>query len=254
VIAVADAFAPATLVACALGVVALPVWWRLVRRCDAVRSAPPPARPIQAFWPVPVGLLVFVTYIMLSAAALYGLQQSHMMAARLALAAAIAIGIAVAAVGLPRLTRTSVGIGGALGLGLLTFMAALPVVYGIAYVESLIFGELPAQSMVEKIAEGGPGVRELVFLAVAVAPFLEEVIFRGLFFCGLRRTRSPRVALYFSACLFGLVHAEPPVAILPMVALGLFLGWLMERTGSLLACFVAHAAFNLLSVSVLVFS
>jgi len=256
VIAASDAFAPATFVACVLGLGALPIWWRAVRRRDRQSPAappPPPLRPIDAVWPVPVGMAVFVFYLLLSAAALHGIQQGYIMTARLAAAGAVVLGLAASAFALPRLTRSTVAIPAAVGYGLLTFLAVLPVVYGIAYLEALIFGELAPQTMVQKIANGEEGVRELVFLAVAVAPFLEELVFRGLFYGGLRRSSGPRYALVFSSLLFGIVHFDPPVAILPMVALGLFLGMLMERTGSLLACFVAHSAFNSLTVGVLVF-
>jgi len=252
VIAASDALAPATLWACAAGIVALPIWWRVVRQRD-IAPPVPLKKALDAVWPVPCGLLLFVVYGLLLGAAMIAIQESLLNTARMALASAVLVGVAVGAVGLPRLLCSTVGVGRAIALGALTFAAALPVVYGIAYVESLFVGEMPQQDMVLRIGRGGVGVRELVFMAGAVAPFIEEIIFRGLIYGGVSRSRGPRYALHFSALIFGVVHYNPWVAILPMVALGYFLGALVQRTGSVLACFVAHALFNLLSVAVLVF-
>lgn len=75
----------------------------------------------------------------------------------------------------------------------------------------------------------------------------QELAFRGLLLATLERGGSPRLANAGQALLFGLAHIavqyEGPVAsIVPVtVALGLGLGWVTQRTGSIWPAVVAHA-------------
>lgn len=83
-----------------------------------------------------------------------------------------------------------------------------------------------------------------VVVAVCIlAPVLEEMLFRGLILRSFLQ-RYPRwPAIFFSAILFGAAHLN----IYQFVAaffLGLFLGWLYERTHSLLPCIALHGIYN----------
>jgi CAAX protease family protein len=83
-----------------------------------------------------------------------------------------------------------------------------------------------------------------VLIAVAVAtPIIEELVFRGVILEGLRTRYPARTAVIVSAVLFGLMHGIP-WAMVNAFLLGLFLGWLMVKTGSLQLCIVAHALYN----------
>jgi membrane protease YdiL (CAAX protease family) len=82
---------------------------------------------------------------------------------------------------------------------------------------------------------------------VVVAPLTEEVFFRGLVLRAFLRRYSVGVAIVLSALLFAIGHANPWQFASAAVG-GLLLGWLYWRTGSLVPCFLAHAAFNGLSV------
>lgn len=81
--------------------------------------------------------------------------------------------------------------------------------------------------------------------AVLVAPFSEEAFFRGIFQTGLGRIIHPRGAVVLVAAAFGLAHANQPQVILPLFMLGLALGWVYERCGSLIAPMALHLVFNL---------
>lgn len=86
----------------------------------------------------------------------------------------------------------------------------------------------------------------LVFLggsAVLLAPFWEEMFFRGFLQGWLRRHLSPLVAISLSAALFALVHGLS--VFLPIFGVGLLLGWTYERSRNLLDSMVFHAVFNL---------
>ena len=88
----------------------------------------------------------------------------------------------------------------------------------------------------------------LIWSAVVVAPLLEEIIFRGLVQTSLlgvlgQSRRWPVVI--FGAGWFALIHMGLPWQVLPSIfVLGLVLGWLYERTGSLLPGVLVHAGFN----------
>lgn len=85
----------------------------------------------------------------------------------------------------------------------------------------------------------------LVFLSLVVLPpLVEEAVFRGFVFSGLRTKLPFFAAAFLSAALFGLAHFQLNVAI-DTAALGLVLAWLYERTGSLWPAIILHAIKNL---------
>jgi membrane protease YdiL (CAAX protease family) len=87
-------------------------------------------------------------------------------------------------------------------------------------------------------------------LAVAIAPFVEELAFRGFVFNALLRYCSPLVAAVLSGLLFGLSHGSL-TALIPLAASGVVLAYVYYRSGSLAASMLTHAAFNLVNVALL---
>ena len=77
---------------------------------------------------------------------------------------------------------------------------------------------------------------------VLVAPFAEELVFRGLGFATLGR-----YALPLTAALFALAHGLP-VLLIPVAIAGLALGWMRERTGSVLPGMGVHMSLNALAL------
>ena len=92
----------------------------------------------------------------------------------------------------------------------------------------------------------------LALLVVCVAPFVEELVFRGVLLSGLASRMHIGWAMLFSAIVFGCVHlpdfkfAWYPVPAL--VLLGLVLAWLRVRTRSLWPSITLHAANNFFAV------
>ena len=93
-------------------------------------------------------------------------------------------------------------------------------------------------------------------IVVLLAPFIEEVLFRGLVFGGLR-SRSHPVA-YAASCLlfaflhvwqFAAAHQDPTYLLLMLQYLvpGLVLAWCYDRSGTLWASLGVHVLANLLS-------
>lgn len=89
---------------------------------------------------------------------------------------------------------------------------------------------------------------------VIFAPLFEEVIYRGLvqttlveWFGANRRWMIITVAAAFFASMH---FASASWQALPaLFCLAMVLGWVYERTGSLLPCFIIHAGFNLVNVA-----
>ncbi len=84
----------------------------------------------------------------------------------------------------------------------------------------------------------------VVFLAVGLAPIVEESFFRGYAYPVLKHYVKGH-AVWLSALLFAGVHLYV-INFLPVFALGILLTLIYERTGSLAIPIVAHAAVNAL--------
>ena len=87
----------------------------------------------------------------------------------------------------------------------------------------------------------------IIALAVIAAPVVEEIIFRGLVYQGLRKTLTPLGAALLSSVLFTIVHpglSAPCVFLLAMVN-----AVLLERTGRLWPCMLVHAGYNAVVVA-----
>jgi sodium transport system permease protein len=108
---------------------------------------------------------------------------------------------------------------------------------------------LPApESLVEGLREvlmlgKEPAPLWIVWLVLAFSPALcEETFFRGMTLSGLRRL-GPWAAIGVSALLFGLAHASI-YRLLPTFVLGLVLGYVAWRSGSILCSMIIHALNN----------
>jgi membrane protease YdiL (CAAX protease family) len=88
-------------------------------------------------------------------------------------------------------------------------------------------------------------------LAAAIgAPLVEEVIFRGLLYSGLRQKFEWLPSALISSAIFAAIHFDP-WQFLGLFGLGFAFAWVREKTGSLSAPIILHAANN--SFAVLMF-
>jgi uncharacterized protein len=83
--------------------------------------------------------------------------------------------------------------------------------------------------------------------AILVAPAGEEAMFRGFLFRGwVRSSRSAWPAIIVISVLWAMLHIQYDWAgVLQIFVVGLFLGWVRWRSGSLTLTFLLHALFNL---------
>ena len=91
--------------------------------------------------------------------------------------------------------------------------------------------------------------------AVVAAPLAEEFFFRRVL-QGWLEKRLPdhdaRAAVAVAAALFAFAHVGQGLAFVPLLPLGLVLGFIARRTGSIVPCILLHALFNAVSVALLV--
>jgi membrane protease YdiL (CAAX protease family) len=91
-----------------------------------------------------------------------------------------------------------------------------------------------------------PVARAVILAAmVVVGPLAEEIFFRGGLYTVLRRSLSAPQALLASSLLFAAVHGRQIHLSAIQFIGGLAFGWLYEKTGTLFAPVLVHAAGNL---------
>ena len=82
-----------------------------------------------------------------------------------------------------------------------------------------------------------------VLCVVVLAPFIEEIIFRGVFLSTLETSMAPAVAVIATALIFAVYHASA-WAFLPHLVLGLALGYLAVTRRTLWPAIALHALYN----------
>ena len=87
---------------------------------------------------------------------------------------------------------------------------------------------------------------------VVMAPWVEELLFRGLLFRWLLGYRSVLASAILSGVFFGVIH-DALTSIVPIACLGVALAWLYHRTGSLLTSIVFHTVFNAIMTILMLF-
>jgi membrane protease YdiL (CAAX protease family)/Tfp pilus assembly protein PilF len=87
------------------------------------------------------------------------------------------------------------------------------------------------------------------FLAVVCAPFLEELLFRGMLQRVLINGIGTHLGVVAAAVLFGAMHLGEPLTVPPLIVLGLAAGWLREASGSLWPAVLLHMLNNALAAA-----
>lgn len=93
----------------------------------------------------------------------------------------------------------------------------------------------------------------LLFFVGILAPFCEEVVFRGAIFGGYKKEGNVFKAVLASGILFGLLHMNINQASYALV-IGLLLGFLVEATGSIFSSILFHVLINSSNVLMMIVS
>jgi membrane protease YdiL (CAAX protease family) len=106
--------------------------------------------------------------------------------------------------------------------------------------------QTPDQQIAVQVLETtrDPAQRAVFALAaIVLAPFVEEILFRGILYPLLKHHGYPRLALWGTSLLFAAVHIHLATFV-PLFVFGVLLVWIYERTDTLLAPILTHATFN----------
>ena len=106
-----------------------------------------------------------------------------------------------------------------------------------------------AETDLDQIINSSPGARfTTAFLATASAPFVEELIYRGVLYPAMQRAAGVLWAVFTVSTLFALVHTlqyRNNYGVIAVIAILSFtLTAVRAATKSLLPCFVIHLVFN----------
>ncbi|WP_164102855.1 CPBP family glutamic-type intramembrane protease [Candidatus Laterigemmans baculatus] len=97
-------------------------------------------------------------------------------------------------------------------------------------------------------AHGRSGFLLPIALLIGVAPAVcEELLFRGYLQPRLTRLIPPSIGVFLASALFAAFHLDP-VHVIAVFPLGLWLGFLSYRSGSLFPAMIGHFVNNVLSV------
>ncbi|MGD0273897.1 MAG: CPBP family intramembrane glutamic endopeptidase [Gaiellaceae bacterium] len=139
------------------------------------------------------------------------------------------------------LRRSQISLPAVFGLGLLALVATF-----VASAIVSVFGGNPAREQ-GLLTEHWQSGHSAAFAANAVAlvvlaPFTEELFVRGLGF-GLFRPLGRSVSIIVPALVWALMHGIP-AGILPLAVFGIGLGYLRERSDSVVPGMFVHGLFN----------
>ena len=129
-------------------------------------------------------------------------------------------------------------------------LAALGAALTYALATAAVMGldaafELPKLDYLEPFMEGGWGFGWAVVGICVMPAIFEELAFRGVIFGALQRVLGSTEGLLVSALMFAILHLSVP-SMPHLFIMGLVLGWLRLRTGSLLPGMLTHFTHNLL--------
>lgn len=143
----------------------------------------------------------------------------------------------------------------------LAFLASYPLIWAVGLVWGMLLFQFEAwgwdlplkpQDVAELLADDPPwpALAALLFLALLVAPVVEEIIFRGTLYPLLKARIGPRLAMLVAGTLFALVHFHL-LGLPALVFVGIVLGLVYERYQDLRVAMVFHFLFNLNAVAML---
>lgn len=147
------------------------------------------------------------------------------------------------------------GFGRTVSMAAVLLFAAYPLLFAADGISRWLLGEGAARQQIVEMFTGSETLQQrilIIVLAVVIAPFAEEFIFRFFLYGVLKRYLGRGVGLFLNSLLFAAVHAHLP-SLGPLFILGGCFTLAYEWSGSILVAMSMHALFNFLSLSALAF-
>lgn len=141
------------------------------------------------------------------------------------------------------------GLGRGILMACVVVILVLPIAWYVSqlsaqWMESVDMEVVP-QGPVETLREANSAWEKFYFgfVAILLAPVVEELLFRGMMYPALKQVGFPRFALLFTSFFFALIHLNL-MTFLPLFLFAMVLVWLYEQTDNLIVPIVAHSLFN----------
>ena len=123
-----------------------------------------------------------------------------------------------------------------------TFIVATAALWGLGAMLGI-----EQLSLSKPLLDHGLGWAGVIVMVCVQPAIIEELAFRGIIFGSLRRALSANETIMVSACMFSILHLSIP-GIPHLLVIGLALGYLRSKSGSLYPGMVLHFTHNLLCV------
>jgi membrane protease YdiL (CAAX protease family) len=141
---------------------------------------------------------------------------------------------------------------GGLHYGLKAFAMLWPITFATAFFWAMIAkGSGVFSNPIVHLLVKEPDITPLFLAVVFLAPLVEEPIFRGFLYGGLREHMSETKAGIISSLIFAAAHMSFQ-NFLPLVAIGFTFCIAYERSRSLLSSMIAHSLWNLTETLLLI--
>jgi len=148
-------------------------------------------------------------------------------------------------------------LGRAMFLAVLVAIMIMPIALSLRELSARLLSRLEVstkpQEAVRVMQEASSPAELAIYgvFAVLVAPFIEELIFRGVLYPALKQNGNRSLALWGTSIFFAITHANI-AAMLPLTVLAVILTLLYETTNNLLAPMLTHSLFNFANYAFLI--
>lgn len=142
-----------------------------------------------------------------------------------------------------------------LGMGAILLFFAYPLVGFSEAINQRLFGGGSSKQNIVEFFSGSRTLQErilIIIFAVAIAPIVEEFVFRFFIYGVLKRYVGCLLGVILSSLLFAAAHAHLP-SLIPLFVLGSCFAIAYEWSGSILVSMTMHSLFNSLTLIALAF-
>ena len=137
--------------------------------------------------------------------------------------------------------------------GLLLVPVTIGVVFVISALAQLVLPESETTLFIQMLRSSDLARYLVAALAVLTAPFVEELIYRGMLYSGLRSRLPVVVSVLIVGAIFTLVHVQQYwgawASLVGLSTLSLIMTAVRAYTKSLLPCVLIHLVFNIIGAT-----
>jgi membrane protease YdiL (CAAX protease family) len=148
-----------------------------------------------------------------------------------------------------------IGFARALVTGVILLLAAYPFIFLANTITQRLFGSGSSKQNIVELFSGSHTIEQriiIIVFAVAIAPVVEEFLFRFFLYGVIKRYLGRFLGIIVSALLFAAAHAHFP-SFVPLFVLGSCFTIAYEWSGSILVAMTMHSLFNSVTLIVLAF-